>query len=208
MYYYLNGKLTYASPNMAVIDCGGVGYKLTVSETTYRNLPPRTLSTEPPTVKLYTYLSVKEDDMELFGFFEEAELTSFKQLISVSGIGPKVAISILSLLTPEKLALAIISEDRKAISSANGVGPKTAARVILELKDKMAKEVGSDALSSAIVDTPKSTSAASRGKLTEATDALIVLGYGRAEAQNVLRSIDVEYLTLEEIIKTALKKLM
>ncbi len=206
MFYYISGKLAFASPSAAVIDVGGIGYKLTISENTYNSLPPRHTQ-ESPNLKLFTYMAVREDDIELFGFHSEAELSSFKMLIGVSGVGPKAAISILSLLTPEKFALAVCTEDKKTIAKANGIGPKTAARVILELKDKLIKETD---LSAAVNDSigssvPTSTSS---GKLSEAQDALMVLGYSRSEAQNVLKNIDTQSIGLEEIIKQALKMLM
>ena len=206
MFYYINGSLAHLESNLAVLDVGGVGYKLTISGTTYDAMPPRSYS-NPPTVKLFTYLAVREDDMELFGFATQTELASFKMLISVSGVGPKAAMSILSLLTPEKFALAVCTDDRKTIAKANGIGPKTAARIILELKDKMMKESGG-ALPE-LGDTPVAASAApSRGKLSEAVDALVVLGYSRAEAMNVLKDVDTAALELEEIIRVSLKKLM
>ena len=206
MFYYINGNLAHLESNMAVLDVGGVGYKLTISGTTYEAMPPRSHS-NPPTVKLFTYLAVREDDMELFGFATQTELASFKMLISVSGVGPKAAMSILSLLTPEKFAMAVCTDDRKTIAKANGIGPKTAARIILELKDKMMKESGG-ALPD-LGDTPAVASASpARGKLSEAVDALVVLGYSRAEAMNVLKDVDTASLELEEIIRVSLKKLM
>ena len=206
MFYYISGKLAYANPNTAVIDAGGVGYKLTISENTYNSLPPRH-TVEAPVTKLFTYRAVREDGIELFGFANETELSSFKMLLSVSGVGPKAAISILSLLTPERFALAVCTEDRKTISKANGIGPKTAARIILELKDKLLKEtdLGEAASSSIESISPVKTNS---GKLSEAQDALLVLGYSRSEALNVLKSIDTQTLELEEIIKKALKLLM
>ena len=208
MYYYIRGELVASTLNMAVVDAGGVGYKMTVSENTYRSLPRRT--DKNPTVTLYTYLSVREDGIELFGFINERELSSFKMLLSVSGVGPKAAMSILSLLTPEKFALAVCTEDRKTISKANGIGPKTAARIILELRDKLMKETSIDEdLSAAVLDhSAEAAGAPARGKLSEAMDALLVLGYSRAEAQKALSGIDTQTLALEDIIKEALKKLM
>lgn len=208
MYYYIKGELVMSTPSMAVVDAGGVGYKMTVSENTYRTLPRRT--DKNPTVTLYTYLSVREDGIELFGFGNERELSSFKMLLSVSGVGPKAAMAILSLLTPEKFALAVCTEDKKTISKASGVGPKTAARIILELRDKLMKENSiDDELSAAVLDhTAEAAGAPARGKLSEAMDALLVLGYSRAEAQNALKSIDTQALSIEAIIKEALKKLM
>lgn len=206
MFYYLNGNLTHLESNLAVLDVGGVGYKLTVSGTTYDAMPPRSYS-NPPTVKLFTYLAVREDDIELFGFATQTELASFKMLISVSGVGPKAAMSILSFLTPEKFALAVCTDDRKTIAKANGIGPKTAARIILELKDKMLKESGGELPESAGVPVAAASSP-NRGKLNEAIDALVVLGYSRAEAMNALKDVDTAALELEEIIRVSLKKLM
>ena len=208
MYYYIRGELVVSTPNMAVVDAAGVGYKMTISETTYRALPRRT--DKNPSVILYSYLSVREDGVELFGFISERELSSFKMLLSVSGVGPKAAMAILSLLTPEKFALAVCTEDRKTIAKANGVGPKTAARIILELRDKLMKETSIDEdLSAAVLDhSAEAAGAPARGKLSEAMDALLVLGYTRAEAQNALKSIDTQALSIEDIIKEALKKLM
>ena len=208
MYYYIRGELVASTLNMAVVDAGGVGYKMTVSENTYRALPRRT--DKNPTVTLYTYLSVREDGIELFGFINERELSSFKMLLSVSGVGPKAAMAVLSLLTPEKFARAVCTEDKKTMSKANGVGPKTAARIILELRDKLMKETSLDEdLSAAVLDhSADAAGAPARGKTSEAMDALLVLGYTRAEAQKALSTIDIQALSIEDIIKEALKKLM
>lgn len=202
MFYYISGTLAHKSMGFAVIDAGGVGYRMTVSQNTYDKLP-----LAGNAAKLFTYLAVREDGIELFGFYDETELSSFQMLITVSGVGPKAAMSILSLLTPEKFALAVCTEDTKAISKASGVGPKTAARIVLELKDKLIKEHGNDF--SAVPEVATSAKGApARGKLTEALDALMVLGYQRAEATAVLKSLPTEQMTLEEIIRQALKKLM
>lgn len=202
MYYYISGTLAHKSMSFAVIDAGGVGYRLTVSQNTYDKLP-----LAGNAAKLYTYLAVREDGIELFGFYDETELSSFQMLITVSGVGPKAAMSILSLLTPEKFALAVCTEDTKAISKANGVGPKTAARIVLELKDKLIKEHGAEFNAAPEIGSAAKGSPA-RGKLTEALDALMVLGYQRAEATAVLKSLPTEQMTLEEIIRQSLKKLM
>ncbi|MEE0969515.1 MAG: Holliday junction branch migration protein RuvA [Clostridia bacterium] len=207
MFYYLNGKLTVLEANTAVIDVAGVGYKLTVSGTTHDSLPPPRLNvSEAQTVKLFTYMAVREDDVELFGFYSTEELSAFKMLISVSGVGPKAAMSILTLLTPEKFALAVSSEDTKTLSKASGVGAKTAARIVLELKDKLSKETISDAVSysSDTIISAQTT----KNRLSEAQDALVVLGYSRSEAVSVLKTIDTNGLELEDIIRLSLKKLM
>ena len=205
MFYYISGKLAKLDLAYAVVDAGGVGYRLTITQTTYSALPH---TTDTPNVCLYTYMAVREDGIELFGFYTTEELDAFKMLITVSGVGPKAAISILSQLTPQKMTLAILSDNKKAISQANGIGPKTAARIILELKDKL-KGVDPSALDGND-DIPALTLAteSASSKRTDAQDALMALGYSRNEAAAVLKSIDVEALELDEIIRLALKKIM
>lgn len=206
MFYYISGKLTALEPNFAVLDAAGIGYKLTISGTTHAAMPHHLTTQEAPTVKLYTYMAVREDGIELFGFISEDELSSFKLLISVSGVGPKAAISILSELTPAKLAIAICSDDKKAISRANGIGPKSAARIVLELKDKLKGQSFIDT-EGTITAEELSTSTPS-GKKKDAEDALTVLGYSRSEAAAALKTINTESLEVDEIIRQALKKLM
>ena len=201
MFYYLKGELAYREHGMCVIDCGGVGYKLTVSLITSDALITK-LGKE---VKIYTHLAVREDDVELFGFGSNDERECFNKLTSVSGVGPKVAMSILSTLPPEKLALAICTEDVKAIAKAQGIGAKTAARIILELKDKfsddmmsVAKEVSA---TGSVGVAPKSS------VLTEAAEALTVLGYDKNTVLGALRDISPDIKDVGEVIKLALKKL-
>ncbi len=200
MYYHLKGELCLTEPHTAVIDCHGVGYKLTVSTTTMNEIAPK----RGETVKLYTYLAVREDAMELFGFFSMQEHAAFRHLISVSGVGPKAAIAILSILTPEQFAAAVCSGDTKALGRASGVGAKTAARIVLELKDKLAKEFGSEPAASAL----SAAGSVTTGKLSDAVNALLVLGYSRAEATEALKQVDTASLTLEATITAALKRLM
>lgn len=207
MFYYISGKLAHLEPTFAVIDAGGVGYKLTISGATHAAMPHHLTTQEAPIVTLYTYMAVREDGIELFGFISEDELTSFKLLITVSGVGPKAAISILSELTPAKLAIAICSDDKKAISRANGIGPKTAARIVLELKDKLNGQSFADSEATTISAQELSTSTPS-GKRKDAEDALTVLGYSRNEASSALRGIDTDSLEVDAIIRQALKKLM
>ena len=183
---------------MAVIDCNGVGYLVNTSLTTQSRLKVGERS------KLYISESVREDAFELFGFATKSEKRSFDLLIGVSGVGPKAALSILSAYTPEALAMAILSGDEKALTVAPGIGKKIAQRVILELKDKLAKESGDFELpmkSGAPV-------AVGDGKLSDAAAALEVLGYGPAEINVALKGVDVAPLTVEEIIKAALKNMM
>lgn len=215
MFYYIRGKLALLQPNCAVLDANGVGYKMTISQSTYEAIPRSEDASAD--VRLYTWLSVREDGVELYGFASEAELSSFRMLLGVSGVGPKAALSILSLLTPEKFALAVCTDDKKLIAKANGVGPKTAARIILELQDKLLKETAnreiggsnrsSDALGSALQNAMTSPGTA-QGRMSEAQDALLVLGYSRSEAMQALQGIDTTSLEVEDIIRSALKKLM
>lgn len=198
MFYYLRGKLTLCFENTAVVDCSGVGYKLTVSSTTIGKLAGKI----DEDVKLYTYLSVREDAMELFGFYSEDEYRAYKMLIGVSGIGPKAAISILSSLSPSALAAAIVSGDAKLISRAQGIGAKTAARVILELKDKIAKEIGASQSTSK----QTYTETVSSSGMQDALAALLALGYTRYEAGEVLKGLDPT-LDCESLIRQALKKI-
>ena len=202
MFYYLNGTLTYRDMNTCVIDCGGVGYKLTVSLITSEELS----SEMNKTVKLFTHLSVREDGIEMFGFGSNEERLCFHQLTSVSGVGPKAAMSILSTMTPDTLALAVCTDDVKGISRAPGIGKKTAERIILELRDKVSREVMSGNLSTKSV-APAPAFAQSNGALAEATEALAVLGYDKNTIMAVLKGIETAGLDSGEIIKAALKKL-
>ena len=205
MFYYISGKLAKLDAAFAVVDAGGVGFKMTISKSTYYRITGKS----GENVMLYTYMAVREDGTELFGFSTEEELSAFKMLITVSGVGPKAAISILSTLTPEKLALAICTEDKKAISQANGIGPKTAARIILELKDKLkADGIGEADVDSSSPLTEVGVGAKNTSKLSDAQDALVVLGYSRNEALKALQTIDTNALDLDDIIRLALKKLM
>ena len=203
MYYHLNGELCLAQAHTAVIDCGGVGYKLTVSNTTLSQISHKI----GEKVKLYTYLAVREDAMELFGFHSVEEHSAFTQLISVSGVGPKAAISVLSTFTPEQFAAAVCSADTKILGKASGIGAKTAARIVLELKDKISKDqMAGDLASLKDPIVPQKGGTVASGKLSEAEDALSVLGYSRAEITAVLRTIDTASLSLEDIIKAALRR--
>jgi Holliday junction DNA helicase RuvA len=199
MFYYLNGALAFLDHNTAVIDCGGIGYKLTVSLNTSTSLSTKINTT----VKLYTHLAVREDGIEMFGFGSKEERECFNHLTSVSGVGPKVAMSILSTMTPDALALAICTEDVKAIARAPGLGPKSAARIILELKDKISKDMMSSG--GGKLNTPHVKSALG-GNFSEACEALAVLGYDKNTILAVLKDVDSS-AEVGEIIKAALKKL-
>lgn len=202
MFYYLKGNLEYRDINTCVIDCGGVGYKLTVSHITSESYITR-LGKE---VKLYTHLAVREDGIELFGFGSYEEKECFNRLTSVSGIGPKAAMSILSTMTPEKLAVAICMGDAKAISKSPGIGAKSAARIILELKDKISLEnLDGELLSSSASDS--ASSFVSNSAFSEASEALAVLGYDKATITKALKGVDAKISDVGEIIRLALKNL-
>ena len=204
MYYYVKGELTYRDQSCAVVDCGGVGYRLTVSLITSDVLSRKV----GETVKLYTHLSVREDGIELFGFLSEEERNVFNLLIGVSGVGPKAAMSLLSMFTPDKLIFAVGTEDVKSLARANGIGGKTAARIVLELKDKVSGDLFREsAATAAMPDGSLRGSAPARsGKLTEATEALSALGYDRSQILSALRGIETDKMSLEEIITAALRK--
>jgi Holliday junction DNA helicase RuvA len=200
MFYHVRGSLILCESGFAVVECGGVGYQLTVSLNTAEKLSTKV----GQEVRLFTHLQVREDGVELYGFDGREELSVFRLLIGVSGVGPKAAMSILSLLTPDRFAYAVCTEDAKALSRAPGIGAKTAARIVLELKDKISKDhlTGS---AGAMIESPTASPKGS-GKLSEAADALSVLGYSRAEINDALKSIDTSALTLEGIITAALRR--
>ena len=197
MFYYVKGELVFLSPTSCVVDCNGVAYKLNISGTTYNSLS--TLSKTE--VELYTYLAVREDAMELFGFADKAELRCFKQLISVSGVGPKAAVAILSELTVQQFTTALVSGDFKTITRAQGVGPKLAQRIILELKGKVSEEQ----LTAGVVSSPDF---APHGNEHDALEALVALGYAPAEAKDIIAQMNTKDMSAEDIIRMALKFLM
>ena len=200
MFYYLDGTVAEILPYLAVIDCGGVGYACKTTNYTLSRLKKGQRG------KLYTYLNVGEDVFDLYGFATQNELNSFKLLIGVSGVGPKAALAILSTSTPESLAMAIVTGDEKSLTAAPGIGKKIAQRIILELKDKLAKGQtasiqGESYGGSGITVIPEN-------KLSEASAALAVLGYSQGEINLALKGVDLDALTLEQVIKEALKKMM
>ncbi|MEG2814475.1 MAG: Holliday junction branch migration protein RuvA [Oscillospiraceae bacterium] len=197
MIYSVSGTLKLIESNHVVIENNGIGYSIRTSLITVAKLP----QVEEQTT-LFTYLNVREDAMELFGFADQNELTTFKMLISISGVGPKAAISILSDLTPEKFALCIASNDAKSLTKAQGIGLKTAQRIILELKDKISK----NQIASGVVGATISDIAAKTGNASEAISALVVLGYAQSDVTQVITQLD-STISVEEMIKTGLKKL-
>ena len=199
MFYYISGKVTVIEPGMVVIDAGGVGYALNTSYTSARSVKTGEQAT------FYTYLHVREGIFELYGFARREELSCFKQLIAISGVGPKAAIAILGAVTPEKLALCVISGDEKALTAAPGIGKKLAQRILLEMKDKMSKDQLEAASGSSGIAMPELV--APGGAMEDALAALAVLGYPRAVAVNALQGVDTAGLATDEIVRAALKRL-
>jgi len=191
LYFYIKGVLTHKDEGFVVVENNGIGYKLTVSDTTFS-----AVRTNEP-VTLYTHLYVREDIMELYGFSTVEEKNMFLSLMTVSGVGAKAAIAILSIGTPAEIAAAVITNDAKAIQKAQGIGAKTAQRVILELHDKIKCED---------IVLPAEVNPSDSGKLTEAVGALTALGYSESEAASALRGVDLS-LDTEEIVKQGLKNL-
>lgn len=197
MIYSVTGELVHIEPNHVVVDCGGIGYSIKTSMTTVSKLPQK-----GEKIMLYTHLHVRENDLELFGFCDKSELSTFKMLITISGVGPKAAISILSNLTPEKFALCVATGDAKSLTKAQGIGLKTAQRIVLELKDKISKEqIASGVVSDTVFDISNN-----KGNASEAISALVVLGYAQSDATQVITKLDSN-LSVEEMIKHGLKAL-
>jgi Holliday junction DNA helicase RuvA len=197
MFYYLEGQVAILGQNLAVVDIGGVGYACMTTMNTLSRLETGKKA------RLYTYCNIKEDAFDIFGFYDLSEKRAFEQLISVSGVGPKAALSILSASTPENLALAIVGDDESALTVAPGVGKKLAQRIILELKDKVSKEAAS--LKSEGFVAPSGDMGQPGAKQRDAAAALGVLGYSPSEISAAMRKLDVSALSVEEIIKEVLK---
>ena len=197
MLYSVRGKLIHTTISSAVVECGGVGYNC---QTTFNTLKTLKQGTE---VMLYTYLNVREDAVELFGFATKTELDTFKTLISVSGVGPKAGLSVLSELSPEQVAMAIATDDIKTITRAQGIGKKIAQRIVLELKDKLAKAASSDNSMSAVAS---GTANAVTGNIPKAIEALGVLGYSPSDVSPVLATLDSS-LPVEQLIALTLKQM-
>lgn len=197
MIYNVKGTVTYTDASFVVVECGGVGFKCYTSMTTLKSLP-----TDKKEVNLYTYLAVREDAMDLFGFLTMEELDAFKLLITVSGVGPKAAVAILSVLSPDRLAIAISSGDVKSIQMAQGVGKKTAERVVLELKDKMVGIGSSQAsqISQNIISVSSSSNA------QEAVEVLVSLGFNQSDVSMVVGAMD-KSLSVDDMVRLGLKQL-
>ena len=197
MIYSLTGELTYIGDQFLVVECGGVGFKCFTSVATAANA-----GRIGDQIRLYTYLSVKEEALDLYGFKTENELRAFKLLISVSGVGPKAAVSILSEMSADKLSLAVAAGDTKAITRANGVGKKIAERIVLELKDKMAGVT----LSSSESSVSAAASVAEDSPAGEAVAALVALGFSKSDAAAAVGAMDSS-LPADEMIRQGLRRL-
>ncbi|MDY3618894.1 Holliday junction branch migration protein RuvA [Agathobaculum sp.] len=200
MFYYVEGTVALLQQGLAVIDCGGVGYACHASQHTVGKLKMGARA------RLLTYLNVREDIFELYGFIDEEELSCFQMMIGVSGVGPKAALSILSVAPPDRLALSIITGDEKLLTQAPGIGKKIAQRIILELRDKMSREQ----LETASGASGVVAAVAANGGINhtqEAVAALMVLGYSQAEALHAMDGLDAAHLEADEIIRQCLKKL-
>ena len=200
MYAYINGELAEINTDHIVIEAGGIGYQVFISLQTFDYLP-----SVGEDLKIYTYLYLREDAMILYGFLTKDDLELFKLLISVSGIGPKGGLAILSTLEADDLRFAILSGDAKAISKAPGVGGKTAQRVILELKDKLSLE---DAFEAKTEHVQKNAAAAGGSVKNDAVMALTALGYSSTESLKAVSAVEItEDMDVEEVLKAALKHL-
>lgn len=197
MFYYLNGVVAAMDANLAVIDCGGVGFACNTTTYTLSQLQVGKQQ------KLFTYCNVREDAFDIFGFSTREELNSFNRLLGVSGVGPKAALSILSSVTPDQFALAVVTGDEKTLTMAPGVGKKMAQRIILELKDKLSSDIQSAPEMAAVPVVVNAT-----GKTAEATAALASLGYSNSEIGTALKGVDLEHLTVEEIVRQGLRAMV
>ncbi len=196
MFSYIEGKVVYKDNDMLVIENNGIGYNIYTSAQTLNDIDAL-----GDIARIYTYMSVREDGINLYGFLRKEELNLFKMLLSVSGVGPKVARSILSTLTPSKFSFAIITKDEKALTMTPGVGKKAAQRIILELQDKIKKEELS--MKDDKIDNIVSNDEG--GNIKEAINALIVLGYDYSKASNTVTSVYKEGMNVEELVKASLK---
>ncbi len=194
MIYSVRGNLILMDAGIAVVECGGVGYRVQTSISTQKTLK---LNSE---VMLYTYMNVREDAMELFGFATKSELSTFKMLIAITGVGPKVALAILSELSSEQIAMAVSAGDSKTLTRASGVGPKLAQRIVLELKDKI-KSVDTTGF-----EVSKGSVIADTGNVPKAVAALAVLGYSAADVTPILSRLDPN-MSVEAMIAATLKQM-
>ncbi len=196
MIYSVKGTVIHIESGFVVVECSGIGYKVNTTLTTQRELKLNSIAT------LFTYMNVREDAVELFGFYSKGELSTFKMLISISGVGPKVALAILSELSSEQIALSVSSGDYKTLTRASGVGPKLAQRIVLELKDKI-KGISTEGAEGVVT---KGSVIADTGNIPKAVQALAVLGYSAADVTPILSKLDPS-LTVEQLISATLRQM-
>lgn len=197
MFYSLRGVLVHYDATSIAVECGGVAYYCQTTQSTLSQIA--TIGKE---VHVYTHLSIRQDNVDLFAFADQAELSCFKLLTTVSGVGPKAGLSILSAMTPDRMALCVASGDYKSLTAAQGIGNKIAQRIVLELKDK----VSSASVASGFSDGPSAALGMGGGSIGEAVSALVVLGYSQADAATVVSKMDPE-MSVEDMIRTGLKAL-
>lgn len=205
MISYIKGTLEYINESFIIVETGGIGYRIVVPTSVLAKLPAIGMD-----VTIFTYMAVREDAIVLYGFLEPDDESMFEKLITVNGIGPKGAVGILSVLTPDELRFAILSDDVKTISKAPGIGPKTAGRLVLELKDKVDLRESFELMSSHIAGDSDTMSAGnvSGDVKKEAVQALVVLGYSQSEALKAVSNVVVsEDAGVEQILKLALKSM-
>ena len=198
MFYHIEGIVSELGPNYAVIDCNGIGFELNTTMYTLSHLK------NGEKAKLFVSESIGENNFDLYGFYNKSEKRCFEMLVSVSGIGPKAALSILSYNSPEALALAIMNNNEKALTVAPGIGKKIAQRVILELKDKMSKEMSAPEIQLPVAAAPVSGD----NTVNDAFAALTVLGYNGSEITAAIKKLDVSGMSTEQIIKSVLKQMV
>lgn len=198
MFYHLEGTVTELSHDMLVLDCGGIGFEITITPNTASSMKRGEKG------KVYITEAIGENNFDLYGFLTWREKQFFKMLTSVSGVGPKAAMSILSYNTPDSLAISIVNENEKALTACPGIGKKTAQRIILELKDKFSKEIAAEGLPVSS-QTAVSQGKGAGGAYDDALAALAMLGYSTADVAPVLRQINTENMTSEQIIRAVLK---
>ncbi len=198
MFYYLSGTVALMDAGIAVIDCGGVGYKCFTSNYTLASLHVG------KSAKLFTYCNIREDAFDIFGFSTREELGCFEMLMSVSGVGPKAALAILSVASPDQLTLAVMTQDEKTLTMAQGVGKKMAQRILLELRDKL----GAQQLEISTGAQISGAASVHGSKTAEATAALASLGYSQAEIGAALKGLNVESMAVEEIVRQALRAMV
>ena len=200
MFYYIEGPVAALDKNLAVIDAGGVAFAVNTTVNTLSRLRAGDRA------RLYTYLNVGENAMDLYGFYDLSEKRCFELLLGVSGVGPKAALSVLSVCTPESLAMAVVTENEKMLTAAPGVGKRGAQRIILELRDKIAKELPAAGSGSAAAPaSPAAVAGVPGKKLNDITGALTVLGYAPQEITASLHGLDIESMSVEEAVKAVLK---